>query len=93
MTLPLETSGQKRESRGGGGHQASRHLEMLLCLLMALSTFCICHQTFTTKVTKSVNKERDTKQPSIKANGGHQAAFAIYGVSIVGRNTFPVQKT
>ena len=47
---------------------------------------------FTAKVMKSVNKERDTTQPGIKANGSHKAAFAIYGVSIVGRNTFPVPK-
>ena len=47
---------------------------------------------FTAKVMESVNKERDTKQPSIKANGGHKAAFAIYGVSIVGRNTFSCTK-
>ena len=59
---------------------------------MVVSTFLICHQMFTAKVMESVNKERDTKQPSIKANSGHKAAFAIYGVSIVGRNTFPVQK-
>lgn len=41
---------------------------------------------------KSVNKESNTKRPSIKANSGHKATFAIYDVSIVVRNTFPVQK-
>lgn len=41
---------------------------------------------------KSANKERLTKQPRIKANSGYKAALAVYGVSIVGRNTFPVQK-
>lgn len=47
---------------------------------------------FTAEVMKGVNKERNTKQPSIKANSGHKAEFAIYGVSIVGRNTFPHTK-
>lgn len=47
---------------------------------------------FTAEVMKGVNKERSTKQPSIKANSGRNAAFAIYGIARVGRNTFPHTK-
>lgn len=41
---------------------------------------------------KGVNKESNTKQPGIKTGNGHKAAFAIYGISMRRRNTFPVQK-
>lgn len=46
----------------------------------------------TAKATQSVNKERNTRQPSVKANSGHEAAFAFHSVAVAGRNTFPVQK-
>lgn len=69
--------GGRRESSWGGGSGEGAGLagiwRCFCCLLILQSTFLVCHQMFTAEV----NKETNTKQPSIKASSRHKAAFAI----------------